>query len=320
MTESTKLRKIRPAFTGFDGFTLKIIAVITMIIDHTGVAIVSHLPGYDDKESLIYALYWICRLIGRIAFPLYLFMLVEGFEHTRNKANYMLRLFLFCFLSELPFDLALRGTLFDFKHQNVFFTLLLGFLVMWGFTQARETLADKLPQLPVKLAGVILSTAYFSYRAVKFMKKSTSISISIYIWYVIFAIVALFFVISLIQFAVKRGGDREGLVICLDLVLVSAGMLAADLLHTDYNSVGVLAVVAMYIYRKDQYRKITSGCIILTALSSATELVSFATIPMVLNYNGKRGPGLKYFFYIVYPAHLLILYGLARYFNLLTIS
>jgi len=316
MSNSTKLRKVRPAFDGLPSSTLKFIAVITMIIDHTGVAIVSQLPGYDDKESVIYALYWICRLIGRIAFPLYLFMLVEGFEYTRSKARYALRLFLFCFISELPFDLALRGTLFDWKHQNVFFTLLLGLLVMWGFTLVRGGLVDEFPAMLIKIAGILLSTAYFTYRAVKYLKKSSSISINIYLLYGIVAVVALFFVISIIQLSVKSGGDREGLVMCLDLLVLSAGMLAADLLHTDYNSVGVLAIAVMYLYRKNSYKKIMSGCIILTALSSATELISFVTVPMIMNYNGKRGIKLKYFFYLVYPVHLIILYGIAHYFDL----
>lgn len=312
MKNSTALRRTRPQFNGFDGAALKIIAVITMIIDHTGVAIIKHLPGYADTEGMVYAAYWICRLIGRMAFPIYLFLLVEGFGYTRSRAKYALRLFIFCFISELPFDLALYGQTFDWSHQNVFFTLLLGFMVMWGFTLVREKWAKILPELPVKILGIILPSAYFTFRSYKYLTKHTSISVSPYILCALIAIASVFIVVSVIRLALKRGGDREGLIICLDLCVLSLGMLAADLLHTDYNSIGVLAAAVMYLYRYDNTKRIMSGCVVLTALSSAIELTSFADVPLILNYNGKKGPNLKYFFYAVYPVHLLILFGIAK--------
>ena len=113
---------------------LKLIAVISMFIDHLGVALrLSGILQYSDT------IYRIMRDVGRMAFPIYGLMLVEGVLHTSNRWRYLLRLFVFALLSELPFDLALRGKMFVWNHQNVYFTLILGLLIMfvihWGSRQ-----------------------------------------------------------------------------------------------------------------------------------------------------------------------------------------
>ena len=100
-----------------DSFQLKWIAIITMLIDHVGAIF---FPG-----NLVF------RYVGRIAFPIFCFQLVEGFFHTRNIEKYMLRLGIFAIISEIPYDLAFRGNILDFEHQNVFFTLFLGILMLY---------------------------------------------------------------------------------------------------------------------------------------------------------------------------------------------
>lgn len=117
------------------GSSLKIFAVVSMLIDHTGGAVIRPLrtaladssPAVSDFLTHLYP---ITRDIGRIAFPIFCFFLVEGFFHTRNVRNYAFRLFRFALISELPYDFALGKNLFDWKHQNVYFTLLLGLLFM----------------------------------------------------------------------------------------------------------------------------------------------------------------------------------------------
>ncbi len=101
-----------------NGLTLKCIAVVSMLIDHVGAVL---FPQYR----------WM-RAIGRIAFPIYCFLLVEGYSHTRNVKKYLLRLGLFALISEIPFNLAFSGVWIDPDGTNVFFTLFLGLLAIHG--------------------------------------------------------------------------------------------------------------------------------------------------------------------------------------------
>lgn len=100
-----------------DNFTLKMIAILTMVIDHVGYMLFPEMT--------------ILRAIGRISFPLFCFLIVEGFYHTRNTFNYLIRLSVFALISEIPFDLAFHGEPFNWQYQNVFFTLSLGLLCLF---------------------------------------------------------------------------------------------------------------------------------------------------------------------------------------------
>ncbi len=121
---------------GIPGSTLKIIAITAMLIDHIGATILERIMmqnGYfyqmnlsDKKAALIVVADMILRLIGRIGFPIFCFLLIEGFTYTKNVWKYAFRLLLFCFISEIPFDLAFNGSVSYMGYQNVFFTLFLG--------------------------------------------------------------------------------------------------------------------------------------------------------------------------------------------------
>lgn len=97
-------------------FLLKLIAMVTMFIDHFGAI-------FKNSEILY-------RVIGRIAFPIYAFLLVEGFVHTKSVKKYGARLLFLAFISELPFDYAFYGGVY-WTHQNIFFTLFIGLLTLY---------------------------------------------------------------------------------------------------------------------------------------------------------------------------------------------
>ena len=113
------------------GSILKLIACLAMLIDH----IAAFLPGdfMDMKETLFMignkaiSLRMLMHYIGRIAFPLFAFLITEGFTYTHNRKKYGINLLIFALISEIPWNLAHTGDLF-YARQNVFFTLLLGYL------------------------------------------------------------------------------------------------------------------------------------------------------------------------------------------------
>jgi len=90
---------------------LKLIACLTMLCDHIGAVLVPWIP---------------LRIIGRLSFPIFCFLIAEGTFHTRHPGKYALRLAIGAVLAELPFDFCFFGRIY-WGHQNVMVTLLLGF-------------------------------------------------------------------------------------------------------------------------------------------------------------------------------------------------
>ena len=133
---------------------LKLIACVTMFIDHFGVAIVPQLP-----TPHILTLYYILRTIGRIAFPIYCFLLVEGMRHTRNPSKYILRLAIGIPLAELPFDYLFEG-MFTWKYQNVMVTLTLGAIMLLCMQKAQNQWLKVLLPLPFAVLAELCNCDY----------------------------------------------------------------------------------------------------------------------------------------------------------------
>ena len=133
---------------------LKLIACITMLIDHFGAAIVINLPiaGMVD-------LYYTCRVIGRIAFPIYCFLLVEGMHHTRNPYKYILRLAIGILLAELPFDLLFEGG-WSWAYQSVMVTLTLGALMLLCMQKVPNKWVKAVLVIPFAILAELLMTDY----------------------------------------------------------------------------------------------------------------------------------------------------------------
>ena len=131
MTEHLPPSFLPARFQILSGSGLKLIAIITMLIDHTAAVLLSIYPPAMTPLFYIggrgYSAYRICRDIGRIAFPIFCFLLIEGFLHTRNRWRYGRNLFLFALISEIPWNFMFADT-WTYAKQNVFFTLFLGYL------------------------------------------------------------------------------------------------------------------------------------------------------------------------------------------------
>ena len=229
----------------FSGSVLKWIAIAVMLLDHAGACLLevfvldlhgeSPLAGQIGDLYFWYELDMVLRSIGRIAFPIFCFLLVEGAVHTRSPKKYLLRLALFAAVSEVPFDLALHNQAFYWGSQNVFFTLLLGLLVILVFQR---------------------------YPA-------------------------------------------EGWKGMLALAALAA---AAELGGTDYGAIGVGMIAAMYLLR-ERPLAMSILSLALLVLLNRQELCSIPAFLAMALYNGKRGRQPKYFFYVFYPVHLLLLWA-----------
>lgn len=132
-------------------FALRLTALICMALDQLGLVL---LP---DASFL--------RAVGRLALPLYCFLLSEGYRHTRSLRRYGLRLVLLALLSEIPFDLVHFNTPFSPAGQNVVFTLCLSLLALCCF----DALRVKRPALCavsvmlVCMAAMLLRSDYAAY-------------------------------------------------------------------------------------------------------------------------------------------------------------
>jgi len=157
---------------GITSSTLKIIAALSMLLDHFGGFVLERMIiAYNQNISTsnifiasllrdssfissIYKLDLVLRYIGRVSFLIYAFLIVEGFLHTHNLKKYITVLFLFSFISEIPFRLAGSGNIFFSEHQNVFFTLCIGLVVIACFHKIEQSTLTSIQQFLIK--GIIL--------------------------------------------------------------------------------------------------------------------------------------------------------------------
>ena len=131
------------------GYALKLIAVASMLIDHIGLVLF--------PDIIVF------RCIGRIAYPIFAYLIVEGFIHTSNLKKYIARIVIFGFISEIPFNLMLTGKLMDFRYQNVFFTFAIGLVMLYFVKQNTVMILNNAFLVMGILFAVILRTDYSIY-------------------------------------------------------------------------------------------------------------------------------------------------------------
>lgn len=117
-----------------NGFILKIIAIVTMVIDHFTAAFELSMP-----ENI----YHLGRNIGRTSFPLFAYMIAVGYIHTKNKKNYLLRLVGVGLISEVLFDYLLFDKFFVMSYNNIFFTLAIGLLALIISGYVKENIKNR---------------------------------------------------------------------------------------------------------------------------------------------------------------------------------
>lgn len=140
----------------FDRCTLKLIAVVSMVIDHVGAVLF---------ENAL----WM-RCVGRLAMPIFCFFVAEGFYYSRSRYNYLLRMGLFALISEIPFDFAFYDGKLFWGHQNVMWTFFLAIAAMLAFSEITLKVDGKKGRLlgalcvfSICMAAVFLRTDYNAF-------------------------------------------------------------------------------------------------------------------------------------------------------------
>lgn len=218
---------------GLTNNQLKIIAMISMIIDHVGVAL---FPGVE-----------ILRILGRISLPIYAYMIAEGCKHTKNRKKYFGMI-------------AIMAVIFQLFYWVFMNDLYQGILVTFSLSIA-----------------IIFSVDTF-FKSEKILTKILSV--------VSFA-AALFFAFALPEMFGDKG------------------------FYIDYEIWGIFLPVIVY-YAPNKWWKLGTTLVWLVAMaiiSSSLQWWSLMALPFLALYNGERGKAkMKYFFYILYPLHLVLIY------------
>ena len=130
-----KLDKLRI----FSGAQLKYIAFLSMLADHVNKALIY---PFLSGEGILQRISDAFDILGRIAFPLFAFFLVEGFFKTGNRKKYLASLLIFGIISEIPFDMALSGVFFEPNSNNIMFTLALMLITIWTIDILKEKMQN----------------------------------------------------------------------------------------------------------------------------------------------------------------------------------
>ncbi len=214
---------------------LKIIAIISMLIDHIGVEL---LPQYE-----------ILRIIGRVSFPIFAYMIAEGCHYTRNRAKYFFMVFGLGVICQSVYLIAMGSW-----YQNVLMTFALSILIIYALDSYRD-------KCSVPTAGLL----------------------------VLAVLTAVFLCLVLPEYT-----DSD--------------------FHINYGVFGVLMPVMIYV-APDKWAKLAAAAAVIVAHAfslGGNQWFALIALPLLALYNGKRGKlNLKYLFYIFYPTHLVIIYGIS---------
>ena len=298
--ENTKILKL-------SSFVLKIIAIVSMTIDHLGVIIRSFYP-----EQVIFVN--ICRYIGRLALPLFCFMIVEGVLHSKNIKKYWLRLGIMAIVISIVLCVCQFVTSLGMKdianQGNIFMDLFLGAITIYLLKQKDNKWLRLLIIIPIGIsiasfvAKGIETASYYTVDVLwfpRFLRLQ-------YDWLSLFMMVgfylATFFADTYFEYQSQYSGLQ------LDQVKgTNTYRIAVNL---------ICCMVVMFlniIYYLFKYFTPTA-----VFWSPNIQIAGMAAGILLIFYNGKRGYNGKWFqygSYLYYPIHILLLYGLIYLISLL---
>ena len=285
----------------FSSFWLKIVAILTMTIDHVGYL----LERLSHNDIAILQLSEAFRIIGRLSMPLFVFMIVEGVLHTKDIKKYFLRLGVMAGLISIVY-IIMEYTAFREKAQgllragNIFLDLLVVAFSIWSLRQ------EKWKKLFILLPLALSVTSFI----VKGLENSTIISIYWFPFFLtmrydIFALLwglGFYFAYPLADQYIKFLEPNTGL---------NKSIWEANgnyRLTVNIISALMLMLVSVFHY---SFFYIWQNAVFTSARSASVQLTAIFSGAFILLYNGKRGYNSKWFqygCYLYYPLHIVILF------------
>lgn len=253
---------------------IKYIATFSMLIDHIMSSIYADYminKGYDENYLFSEDIYYIIgrSIIGRIAMPLFCFLISEGALRSKNRKKYVLRIFLIALVSEYPHYLLFGK---EDKTINVIFGLLLGLLCIMTY----DYFKDKFNHRVVILASIVL----FSLIAVLIRSEYTVLP------------VILIMSLYLSGYNYERKAFLGAVAFLLGTLIFSLNYVT-----TSFGAFGYDIVKNIDIFTNAVLRNVDA------------ELAGLLAFLLIYGYNGQKGNLLpRYIYYIFYPAHILLLY------------
>ena len=264
-----------------DAGAMKRIAIIAMFIDHMTLCFLEVAKTSDGKRVMNTfeagrTLDSIGRGIGRLAFPIFCFLIVEGFLYTRNRWKYLARLLVFAAVSQVPFCL-LVFPYSDKRHADTIFTLAAGYVLIWIV----ETLAGYF-----RVNDYLPAPRSIAPEGEEEPKDRPELKL-------------------------PAGFDKKWIRVVLFLIPACAAVYGICRLARwggfDYSYGGVIFILILYLLYRYRETALLAACAWLTYYNH-NELLAITGFCLIWCYNGKRGKQNKYFFYLFYPGHLLLLY------------
>ena len=277
-------------------FAIKLLALVTMVIDHSAY--------YLYGSSLIgHGLYFAMRTAGRIAFPLYAFLLVNGFEKTSDRGKYLSRLVLFAAVSQLPYTVV-------FSYENYSLSAVSGFALLWPWyvvVPAALAVCAVWYFCVRRDASVISLAAAFALAVVKLSAGGVCLlGLETNVFYTLAVSLAGMSVLAMLA---NRPANIGQTLACLAAFIICA---LCILPHSDYGWYGFALMMLLWMSRRS--KPMQAAVLLLWSYAEYAVYIhnwayfaaaALAVIPVLL-YNGRRGRPVKLFFYMIYPLHLAV--------------
>ena len=278
-------------------FAIKILAMLSMVIDHLGLSLY--------REGLISSgIFSAMRSVGRISFPLFCFLIVNGYEHSSDRKKYLARLIGFAALSQMPYRLVFeRANYAASAFGAVKFTapgiVLIVLAVVIAIIWYRFVKADITALLP----ALALIVGFSTLRAGDYTLLGGKMNV--------FYTLALSLAIMGMLDAALNDKKRDATFPARAAATVLALIILWD--KTEYGINGIVLIVMLWFFHTNRIQQIAVIVLwsIVQYLVSGQGLAYFlcasASVLPIYFYNGRRGKALKTTFYLVYPLHLLLL-------------